>query len=140
MTDPLTALGGAASVVQLVDVALRFSREAYGFLCAVRDAPEDVKELRHTLHDTESYVRSLRDYINESSGSTSTTDEFGALSEPITRAIKGLCNDIFQLQTILPPNFSTNPASRITWTQRAKWVFDKKRVKEIKTTLDSRKD
>jgi hypothetical protein len=39
-------LGAVASAVQLVDVALRASREAYGFLSAVKSAKEDVRELR----------------------------------------------------------------------------------------------
>jgi hypothetical protein len=39
-------LGTVASAVQLVDVALRASREAYGFLSALNSAKADVKELR----------------------------------------------------------------------------------------------
>jgi hypothetical protein len=39
-------LGGLASAVQLVDVALRASREAYSFLSAIKNAHEDVRCLR----------------------------------------------------------------------------------------------
>jgi len=46
MVDPITAFGATASAVQLIDVALRASREAYSFLAAIRDAKKEIKDLR----------------------------------------------------------------------------------------------
>ena len=46
MPDPITTFGAAAGAVQLADVALRASREAYSFLCAVKDAKKDIRILR----------------------------------------------------------------------------------------------
>jgi hypothetical protein len=45
-------LGGLASAVQLVDVALRASCEAYSFLSAIKNAPEDVRLLRDGKEQT----------------------------------------------------------------------------------------
>lgn len=39
-------LGAVASSVQLADVALRASRELYGFLSAIKNSNEDIKALR----------------------------------------------------------------------------------------------
>ena len=46
MVDPITAFGATASAVQLIDVALRASREAYSFLTAIKDAKKEIKNLR----------------------------------------------------------------------------------------------
>jgi hypothetical protein len=46
MGDPLTAVGAAAGIVQLIDVALRLSRKAYGFLSEVKDAKGEIQDLR----------------------------------------------------------------------------------------------
>ena len=50
MVDPITTLGAAASAVQLVDVALRASREAYSFLTAIKDAKKEIKNLRDSKY------------------------------------------------------------------------------------------
>lgn len=41
-------LGTVASAVQLADVALRMSREAYSFLAAIKDSNNDIKALRES--------------------------------------------------------------------------------------------
>jgi hypothetical protein len=46
MPDPITIFGAAASVVQIADVALRASAEAYSFLSAVKEARKDIRVLR----------------------------------------------------------------------------------------------
>jgi hypothetical protein len=50
MADPITALGAVAAAVQLVDVALRASREMYVFLSAIKDAGKDIQNLREGMN------------------------------------------------------------------------------------------
>jgi hypothetical protein len=121
-------LGALASAVQLVDVALRASREAYSFLAAVKNAKEDVKELRESksiliemyiiltgvvLRDVEANVRSLRHYANEFQKSKNAVDEFEVLSETITGSFSGFHDDIVALKQILPPKPSPALAEKI---------------------------
>lgn len=46
MADPITGFGAAAGALQFADVTLRASREAYGFLAAVKNASRDVRDMR----------------------------------------------------------------------------------------------
>lgn len=44
MADPLTAVGTAAGVVQLADVALRLSKELYGFFWDIKDSKQQFEQ------------------------------------------------------------------------------------------------
>lgn len=46
MADPITLFGAAAGALQLTDVVLRASREAYGLVTSVKDAGKDIEALR----------------------------------------------------------------------------------------------
>ncbi|KAF2875298.1 hypothetical protein BDV95DRAFT_460307, partial [Massariosphaeria phaeospora] len=93
----------AASAIQLADVALRASREAYAFLAAVKDAGNDIRRLRDTLRDVESNVRSLRNYVSAFSKSQNAKEESEVLPVTITGALSGFHDDILALKRILPP-------------------------------------
>ncbi|EFQ95179.1 hypothetical protein PTT_06901 [Pyrenophora teres f. teres 0-1] len=93
----MAELGAIASVVQLVDVALRVSAEVCSFLDAYKDTARDVKSLRDILRDVEANVRNLRRYILRFKKSTSAIDEFEVLSEAVIGAFQGL-NDLRILQ------------------------------------------
>jgi hypothetical protein len=46
MADPITLFGAAAGALQLSDVVLRASRDAYGLLTSVKDSSKDIEALR----------------------------------------------------------------------------------------------
>lgn len=48
MAEAIAAFGAAASAVQLADVALRASREAYRFLSAINNAAKEVQDLKES--------------------------------------------------------------------------------------------
>ena len=52
MGDPISTFGVAAGAIQLTDLALRASREAYGFLSAVKDSERDVRNLKDSQYGT----------------------------------------------------------------------------------------
>ncbi|KAF2497506.1 hypothetical protein BU16DRAFT_456886 [Lophium mytilinum] len=133
MADPISIFGAAAGAVQIADTALRLSRKAYGFLCEVKDAKKDIVTLRDALRDAESNVRSLRNYIDEFARSRNATVEFEVLPSTITESIQGFRDDLNILAAILPVDLSPNLAKKI------KWVFDKKKIKDVTKRLDRRK-
>ena len=157
MPDPFTAFGTAASAVQLADVALRVSREAYSFLAAIKDAKKDIQTLRNSesnelpssplpsffmiveamgslirstaLRNTDANVRSLRNYISAFSRSRNAKEDFEVLSETITTAVTNFRDDMDTLRALLPPDISSSLA------QKVKCVFDKRIIKSITEKL-----
>ncbi|OAL48247.1 hypothetical protein IQ07DRAFT_514314 [Pyrenochaeta sp. DS3sAY3a] len=125
-------LGAVASSVQLADVALRASRELYGFLAAIKNANEDIKVLRAVLRDVEANVRSLRRYTIDFQKSKYAVEEFEVLSEAITGSFTGFHDDILALKTVLPSKPSADLAERVGW------VWQKQRVKDVTTRLNNR--
>jgi len=146
MADPITILGAASSAVQLADAALRLSREAYGFLCDIKDAKKDIVALRDSerlpftswasidtftaLRATDSNLRSLRNYIDEFAKSKNATVEFEVLPVTIMVAIQTFQDDLGFLKDILPADLTPNLATKV------RWVFDKKKIKDATRRLD----
>lgn len=64
MPDPAAAFGAAAGAVQLADVALRASREAYSFLCAVKDLKFESLCLTATLRGHDIRIRKQISDVN----------------------------------------------------------------------------
>ena len=133
MPDPITSFGAAAGAVQLIDVALRTSREAYVFLAAVKNAKRDIQDLRNTLYDVESNVRNLRNYVHAFSKSKNSVQEFEVLPEVVSRSFQNFQDDILRLKQLLPPKPTASLA------QEMKWVYNSKFVKEICDRLGGRK-
>ena len=46
----MEVLGAVAASVQLLDTALKTSRRAYGFFKSVKDAKENMRQLRISMH------------------------------------------------------------------------------------------
>lgn len=154
MADPVTAFGAAAGAIQLADVALRASRDAYRFLSAIKKAEKDVQELRRSkclrntilifrlrpdaeqptaLCDVESNVRNLRNYIDKVRKSKSAFEELKDVSETITRSLTGFHDDIRALKSILPAKPSPNLVEKI------KWAYSKRKVAELTKRLNDRR-
>ncbi|KAF2794644.1 hypothetical protein K505DRAFT_200006, partial [Melanomma pulvis-pyrius CBS 109.77] len=96
-----------AGALQFADAALRASREAYGFLAAVKNASRDVRDMRDehiaALYDVDMNARSLRNYIAAFSKSANAIEEFEVLSETITGALTKFRSDVDVIKSILPP-------------------------------------
>ncbi|KAH7110567.1 hypothetical protein B0J11DRAFT_448209 [Dendryphion nanum] len=133
MPDPITSFGAAAGVVQIADVALRASREAYAFLIELKHAKRDIQDLKNALRDAESNVRSLRSYLYSFSKSKGAIEEFDILPEVVTSSIHLFHDDIVQLKSILPRKPTPSLAQKI------KWVYNHKSVEEISKRLHERK-
>ncbi|EDU42764.1 hypothetical protein PtrSN002B_008045 [Pyrenophora tritici-repentis] len=98
----MAELGAIASVVQLVDVALRVSGEVCSFLDAYKDTAYDVKFLRDISRDVEANVRNLRRYILKFKKSTNAVEESEVLSEAVIGAFLGYDDDILAAKRLLP--------------------------------------
>ena len=152
MADPITLFGAAAGALQLSDVVLRASREAYGLLTSVKDASKDIEALRNgnpqspktlgrksalnhaiALRDMDDNVRSHRNYLIAFSRSKSAREEFEVLPEIMTRSLTNFHEDIDRLKSILPRKASPGPADRV------RWVYSKSEIKKITERLLSRK-
>ncbi|KAF2248378.1 hypothetical protein BU26DRAFT_485985 [Trematosphaeria pertusa] len=133
MADPLTAFGAAAGAVQIADVALRASGEAYGFLAAVKDAGKDVQALRDTLCGVESNIRSLRNYVSKFSKSKNAREEFEVLPEAITGTLMRFHDDMVYLKSVLPRKPSP------TLAQKVRWAYNRHRVASAIKRLNDRK-
>jgi hypothetical protein len=152
MADPITLFGAAAGALQLTDVVLRASREAYGLLTSVKDAGKDIEALRDgnlesprtlerkyglnhavALRDMDDNVRSHRNYLIAFSGSKSAREEFEVLPGIMTRSLTNFHEDISKLKSILPQKLSPGPADRL------RWVYSKNEIKKITQRLLSRK-
>lgn len=133
MPDPITSFGAAAGAVQIADVALRASREAYAFLIALKHAKRDIQDLKNALRDAESNVRNLRNYVYAFSKSKGAVKEFEVLPEVITDSVRLFYDDILQLKDILPRKPTPSLA------QEVKWVYKSKAIEEISKRLRDRK-
>ncbi|KAF2126096.1 hypothetical protein P153DRAFT_433893 [Dothidotthia symphoricarpi CBS 119687] len=129
----MEVLGAVAGAVQLADVALRVSREAYGFLTAIKDSNNDIKALRDALREVEANVRNLRNFVSKFKMSKNAVEEFEVLSEAITNCFCGFHDDICDLMSVLPKKPSPTLARKI------KWVYDQHKVKNITKRLNDRK-
>ena len=59
----MAELGAIASIVQLVDVALRVSGEVRNFLDAYRDTERDVRSLRDSMYEGFFGIAGLCSYL-----------------------------------------------------------------------------
>ncbi|KAL7776286.1 hypothetical protein CFE70_006702 [Pyrenophora teres f. teres 0-1] len=124
----MAELGAIASVVQLVDVALRVSAEVCSFLDAYKDTARDVKSLRDILRDVEANVRNLRRYILRFKKSTSAIDEFEVLSEAVIGAFQGYGDDILAAKRLLP----TKPVEKMK--EKIHWVIHRQKAQGLQAS------
>lgn len=85
------------------------------------------------LQDVESNMKMLRMYLLEFRMSRNVTEEYEVLPEIITSCFHKFHDNILALKTILPRELTPGFAAK------AKWVFDKWKVKEISMRLNDRK-
>jgi hypothetical protein len=78
-------------------------------------------------------VRSLCNYIDDFSTSKNAVDEFQVLPETITSSITQFQADIDLLRAAFPPEI------RPSVVQKVKWVYDKRKIKNITRRLAERK-
>ncbi|PSN71731.1 hypothetical protein BS50DRAFT_484268 [Corynespora cassiicola Philippines] len=133
MGDPISTFGVAAGAIQLTDLALRASREAYGFLSAVKDSERDVRNLKDTLRDVDSNVRSLREYVSRFSKSKASRNEFEVLPEAITGCLIRFHDDMIILKQMLPNKDSPS------FIDKVKWVYDKRKIDNVGKRLHERR-
>ncbi|CAO2654084.1 Nn.00g108170.m01.CDS01 [Neocucurbitaria sp. VM-36] len=126
-------LGAVASAVQLADVALRSSRQIYEVLSSIRHASEDFQTLRNILQDVDSNMRILRIYIIEFGRSRHAIEEYEVLPDTITGCFRKFHDDINVLKKILPDE------SKVGVAAKAKWVFDKDKLKSVMMRLNDLK-
>ncbi|KAF1849195.1 uncharacterized protein K460DRAFT_428656 [Cucurbitaria berberidis CBS 394.84] len=126
-------LGAVASAVQLADVALRSSRQVYNVLSSMKNAGEDIEALRSTLQDVDSNMRILRVYVIEFERSKNAIEKFEVLPDTITGCFRKFFDDITALKQMLPH------ALKPGFAAKAKWVFDKNKMKEVLARLNDRK-
>ncbi|PSN73863.1 hypothetical protein BS50DRAFT_479899 [Corynespora cassiicola Philippines] len=117
--------GTIAGAIQLTDVALRASRDAYGFLTAIKGAKADVQDLRRTLRDVEANVRNLRSFLAKFAKSKLALEEYEVLPETVRNTLAQFYDDILDLKSLLPPKASPDLA------QRVKWAYSKSKVKNL---------
>lgn len=132
MADPVTAtIGTIASVVQLVDVALRLSRECYTFLHAVKGSRKHIEAASHQVNTILSVLLALKIYIDELK-----TEEGNnaAVPEPIAQVAHHIQDLLVDLRSIIPDD-----CTNLGLYRRIGWVMDTKRLRDLSQRLENEK-
>ncbi|KAF2489105.1 hypothetical protein BU16DRAFT_173027 [Lophium mytilinum] len=128
MADPLTAIGAAASVAQLADVALRLIKELYGFFWELKDSKEQVRQHVITLQDVHAAIQVLRDHIYRVNRSSNPN-----IPASLIECLRGLFEEMSAARKLLPHN-------ALSVSAKIKWVLNKKRIIDIHLkALETRK-
>ena len=142
MSDPLSVTASAFAVVGLADVVSRASKGCYQFLCAIRDAPSDVQQLKYCIEETALLLQSTQKYCNElktqaSAGSAEPPTARAAPSHVIsqfTLALRGLQREFLALDRVA----KKHKAVASSWG-KLKWVFDERRLGQSLSKLQNSK-
>ena len=140
MSDLLSVSASAFAVVGLADVVLRTGRECCQFLCAIRDAPSEVRRLQNCVQETALLVHNSKKYCEELKVSTLSTQSSScppASNQVIalfTSASKGLKREYSALEIVA----KRHNATAKTWG-RIKWVLDERRLAKSLSRLEASK-
>jgi hypothetical protein len=100
MTDPVfTTLGTVASVAQIADLRLHFSRKCYTFLRAVKSSRKDIEAASERVNGVLSVLLSLKIYIEELKADD---DDGTVVPESIARSAHQLQALLVDLRALLP--------------------------------------
>lgn len=130
MADPFTTV---AAVVSFVDVAIRACKGIYAVIDTWKDAPKAIQRLGQTVQNQESLLRTLRLYVLEHESSNLCIEQHQILPTAVGNELRDISSDLGLLEKSLPSAGSERKLDR-----RFKWVFDKKKTREISDRLDRR--
>jgi hypothetical protein len=138
MADLLTALGAAASVVQLADVVCRVSAEMLNFFKTIKDASEEMQRVRDTLLGVESATRNLHQYVAEHASSQTASQEHEVLPEAMTnlKALNAKLDILRHLTAELGVPSDNKSRPHIAIRRKIVWPYHKKSVVDITDSLD----
>ena len=139
MAELGAALGLAASVVQLADVAFRISRRIFQSFADVRDAPQEIDRLKIALNDMMSIVQNVSLFYQESQSSNFTTGENNEL--PLfVRDLRGCISELNMLESDIL-KIGNSSASRFGGNAKRGllWACDKNKILASKGRLEAHK-
>jgi hypothetical protein len=138
MAELGAAVGLAASVVQLADVAFRISRKLFGSFADVKDAPQDIDRLKAALNDMMSVTHNVSLFCQEFQSSNAITVENDKLPVFI-RDLRGCISELDMLESeILKIGNST--ANRVGKARRnLLWAYDKHKILASQRRLEAHK-
>jgi hypothetical protein len=129
--DPVTALGVAASAVQLGEVALQVILEAWTFYNALKDSSQGMKDLCESLATIKDAIAD-RQYLleNECVPPVRGTDGQPA-ADDLKGLFKAITSEARQLQCVVQRGS--------TFSAKLKWVRDEKKVQKAAARLAGHK-
>jgi hypothetical protein len=144
MPDPISIVGGVASVVQLTDVVGRLSKELYQFFWSIKDASDEMKNLRYALQNLEETMALLQHHGNPINGldkapenSANNADADSGIdltmNSAITTSLTSLQRELGELKSNLPNTQVQRKSIRL------RWVLDKHRTMGIISSIERHK-
>lgn len=128
MTEPLSALSGAATVFGLADILARTAKSLYVIFGELKDASKNVKLLVLELQELENLLGNVQQHVDSYSGSPFVIDDNLALPE-ITQALNAC---LFELNTLRgrvdAMDIKATDGKVKCMAKKLKWVFEEGNV------------
>lgn len=141
MVDPLTAIGGAASIIQIADVLLRLSLEFSHLVRTVRHAPQELQSFHLDLSIFSSNLHMFYDRSDAWLRNLQESQEKERKKRHVANVIKE-CKAVKDgFSALLKKFFGNYGELRDTYStfDRFKWYFRKPLVAGLKLSLESAK-
>jgi len=137
MADPLSLVASVLAVVGAADIVVRAGTEVFRFLADIKDAPEEVVQLRVCVQENTLLVEASKHYLEQltnQNGVSSTLREATDLAKAITlfsSSVKSIERELSSLITI------TRKLNGSTSWGRIKWRLDGRRIEKALRKLES---
>lgn len=128
----MEALGGAASIIAVVDLSAKITSQCFQYLQEVHGAKEEITTLQEELGNLQDVLKKLKNFPSQPGG-TKLSDSPG-----IKGALAAIRTQLQELDNKLDIKKSHNPLKRYG-VQTLKWPFESKKVEKIITHLESQK-
>lgn len=141
MLDPLSALGGVASIIQIADVVLRLSKEFQHFCFTVRHAPQELDNVGLDLSSFSTLLHMFHEKSDTWLISLHESREKEAKKRHIANVVRE-CKAVKDGFTALLKRFFANHmqlGGTYSAVDRVKWYFRKPLVKGLKLSLEGAK-
>ncbi|KAF2115668.1 hypothetical protein BDV96DRAFT_645860 [Lophiotrema nucula] len=118
MPDPLSALGGVAASLQLVEVATKTCLELYSFFHAVRGAGEDAKAQLDILDGVKTTLVEISSFIERNH--TATNSPMNSDLARLSKDMQSLRDELNAIHALIPPRPHTSITAKARWVLRRK--------------------
>ncbi|RYO86205.1 hypothetical protein DL766_003563 [Monosporascus sp. MC13-8B] len=119
--EPLAVFGALASAVQLLDVSVKVSRSACGFVSSLKHVKEDVRHLQtKALQEAESLMRDLQFYASEAQRCPPESVRNHMISDSIAQIARQFSEDMDALRGILPAQMPSPFPARMAFVLNRK--------------------